>query len=59
MEHNTLVTYNFIECEIIDIPEPEYEKSHSINVGKPTFSSRTENPLKCKADNVKIKDRDL
>ena len=59
MEHNTLVTYNFIEGEVIDVPEPEYESSHSIKVGKPTFSSRAENHIKYKADNIKINDRDI
>jgi hypothetical protein len=43
MEHNTLVTYKFIEGDIIDVPEPEYEKKNSISVGKPNFLSKTEN----------------
>ena len=37
MEHNTLVTYKFIDGDIRRIPEPEYERKHCINVGKPTF----------------------
>jgi hypothetical protein len=59
MEHNTLVTYKFIEGDIIDVPEPEYEKKNSISVGKPNFLSKTENYTKRKADNVKINDRDI
>jgi len=54
-----LVTYKFIEGDIIDVPEPEYERKHSIKVGKPTFLSKTENWMKCKADNVKINNRDI
>ena len=59
MEHNTLIAYKFIEGDIVDIPEPEYERKHRIKVGKPTFSSKTENQMKRKTDNVKINDRDI